>query len=373
MISAETTIFTVMSQLAQQYGAINLAQGFPDFDIAPELKEITARLAYDGQHQYQPMMGHPGLREKIAHLTLQNYARKVNPETEVLITAGATQGIYTTLQALVQPQEEVIILDPSYDCYPTPVLLRGAKPVRIALREDYTPDWAAIAAAITAKTRMIIINNPHNPSGRIWSVSDFESLEAILEQHPQMLILSDEVYEYVTFEQKHISVHQRPKLRERSVVISSFGKSLHITGWKIGYIIAPQELMQEIKKVHQFLVFSVNGLAQQAIDAYLAEDVTAQVGAFYQAKRDYFRNLLSGSGWDLLPCEGSYFQLASYARWSDLSETDFALNLVRTHRIAVIPVQPFRADKLDLKHIRFCFAKKEQTLEQAAEKLLKLF
>jgi len=372
MISAETTIFTVMSQLAQQYSAINLAQGFPDFDIDPKLKEITAKLAYEGQHQYQPMMGHLGLREKIAGLTQTNYHRTVHPNSEILITSGATQGIYTAIQALVQADDEVVILDPSYDCYVTPILLRNAHPIRIPLHDDYTPDWEAISMAITDKTRMIIINNPHNPSGRIWNDSDFEALESILENHPQILVLSDEVYEYVTFEQKHISVHQRSKLQERSIVVSSFGKSLHITGWKIGYLIAPESLMNQIKKVHQYLVFCVNGLAQQAIDAYLSEDVTAQVSAFYQTKRDYFRSLLSGSRFDLLPCEGSYFQLASYGHISDTNEIDFTLKLVQEHRIAVIPVRPFRQDERDQKHIRFCFAKKNETLEQAAEILHKL-
>lgn len=372
MISAETTIFTVMSQLAQQYGAINLAQGFPDFDIDPKLKEITAQLVYSGQHQYQPMMGHLGLREKIALLTQKNYLRKVDAYTEILITAGATQGIYTAIQALVQAGDEVIILDPSYDCYVMPILLRNALPIRIPLHDDYTPDWAAILMAISDKTRMIIINNPHNPSGRIWEKSDFETFETILEKYPHILVLSDEVYEYVTFEKKHISVHQRPKLLERSIVISSFGKSLHITGWKIGYLIAPESLMNQIKKVHQYLVFCVNGSAQQAIDVYLSEDVTAHVSSFYQTKRDYFGTLLSGSKFDLLPCEGSYFQLASYARMSDANEIDFTLKLVQEHGIAVIPVQPFRADDKDQKHIRFCFAKKNETLELAAEKLLKL-
>lgn len=372
MISAETTIFTVMSQLAQQYSAINLAQGFPDFDIDPKLKEITAQLVYSGQHQYQPMMGHLGLREKIAGLTQKNYRRTVNPNTEILITAGATQGIYTAVQALVQASDEVIILDPSYDCYVTPILLRNAHPIRIPLHDDYTPDWEAISMAITDKTRMIIINNPHNPSGRVWKKSDFETFEAILEKHPKILVLSDEVYEFMTFEQKHISVHQRPMLQERSVVVSSFGKSLHITGWKIGYLIAPEPLMNQIKKVHQYLVFCVNGLAQQAIDAYLSEDVTAHVSDFYQTKRDYFRSLLSGSRFDLLPCEGSYFQLASYGHISDANEIDFTLKLVQEYGIAVIPLRPFRADGKDQKHIRFCFAKKNETLELAAEKLLKI-
>ncbi|MBS1534535.1 MAG: aminotransferase class I/II-fold pyridoxal phosphate-dependent enzyme [Bacteroidetes bacterium] len=372
MISAETTIFTVMSQLAQQYSAINLAQGFPDFDIDPKLKEITAKLAYEGQHQYQPMMGHLGLREKISGLTQTNYHRTVNPNSEILITAGATQGIYTAIQALVSSGDEVIILDPSYDCYTTPIVLRGAKPVRIALNSEYLPDWMVISEAVSAKTRMIIINNPHNPSGRIWNISDFEALESILDKYPQILVLSDEVYEYVTFEQKHISVHQRSKLQEKSIVVSSFGKSLHITGWKIGYLIAPESLMNQIKKVHQYLVFCVNGLAQQAIDAYLSEDVTALVSAFYQTKRDYFRDLLLGSRFDLLPCEGSYFQLASYAHLSDANEIDFTLKLVQEYRIAVIPVCPFRQDEQDQKHIRFCFAKKNETLEQAAEILHKL-
>lgn len=364
-----TTIFTVMTQLANQYGAINLSQGFPNFPVDELLKDIVAKRAQEEIHQYLPMSGLASLLEKIAVLTLQSYGRNVAPTTEILITAGATQGIFTSIQALVHKGEEVIILDPSYDCYEAPILLCDAKPVRIALNDDYTPDWEAIGDAMNPNTRMIIINNPHNPSGKTWNESDFLTLEKLLDLHPEVILLSDEVYEYITFENAHISVHQRPKLQGRSISISSFGKSFHITGWKIGYAIAPERLMIEIKKVHQFLVFSVNSLAQYAINDYLDVVTVSELAGFYQQKRDFFRRLLEQTPLKLLACEGTYFQTASYASVSDLNDVAFTKRLVVDQGIAAIPLSVFRADKNDLKHIRFCFAKDLVTLESAGEKL----
>ena len=366
------SIFSVMTQLANQHQAINLAQGFPNFPIDPVLKNITSKWVHEEIHQYLPMAGYAPLLEKIAKLTEVSYDRKVNPATEILITAGATQGIFTAIQALVHQNEEVIILDPSYDCYETPILLCQAKPVRIAMQDDFTPNWEAIEKAMTDKTRMIITNNPHNPSGRIWTEFDFLQLEKILDLHPNVLVLSDEVYEYITFENQHISVHQRPKLVDKCITVSSFGKSFHITGWKIGYLIAAAWMMDEIKKVHQYLVFSVNSIAQYALCEYLDVVNIKALGNFYQQKRDLFRQLLQDSRFELLPCEGSYFQTVSYATISDENDIDFTKRLVQDFGVAAIPLSPFYKDQKDSKCIRFCFAKEDATLIEATKRIVSL-
>lgn len=358
--------------MANQYNAINLAQGFPNFPVDSLLKNITSKRIQEEIHQYLPMAGHPALLEKIATLTYDSYARKVNPTSEILITAGATQGIFTAIQALIQKEDEVIILDPSYDCYETPILLRYAKPIRIDLKADFTPDWETIGNAMNAKTRMIIINNPHNPSGRIWAEADFIQLEKLLELYPNVLVLSDEVYEYITYECHHISVNHRTKLREKSIIVSSFGKSFHITGWKIGYLVASASLMNEIKKVHQYLVFSVNSVAQYAICDYLDQVKINELNHFYQQKRDLFRELLQPSRFALLPCEGSYFQTVSYAEISKESDIEFTKRLVRDFGVAAIPLSPFYADQKDMKCIRFCFAKDDTTLIEATKRIITL-
>ena len=367
-----TSIFSIMTQLANQYNAINLAQGFPNFPVDNRLKELVSKWAKEEIHQYLPMAGFPPLLEKIARLTEGTYHRKINAEKEILITAGATEGIFATIQALVNKNEEVIILDPCYDCYDAPILLCNAKAIHIALQNDFTADWETIQNAVTSKTRMIIINNPHNPSGKIWTESDFIQLENIMDLHPNLIILSDEVYEYITFENKHISINHRPKLTERSVIVSSFGKSFHITGWKIGYLIASEQLTIEIKKVHQFLVFSVNSIAQYAINDYLDLVQVSELSRFYQQKRDFFRNLLATTKFELLPCEGTYFQLASYANISDKSDIEFTKRLVTNFGVATIPLSVFNANGKDQKCIRFCFAKDEDTLAKAVERLLKI-
>jgi len=366
------SIFSVMSKMANDYQAVNLSQGFPDFPVDPHLINIVSAIARENIHQYMPFSGYPPLLEKIAKLTLDSYNLTINPASEIVITAGATQAIFTAIQALVNPDDEVIVLDPSYDCYITPITLVNAKAVRIPLCNDFSPDWTAIAAAMNAKTKMLIINNPHNPSGRIWKESDFSTLEKLLDLFPEIIVLSDEVYEYICFEQAHISVNQRKKLRDRSIVVSSFGKSFHITGWKIGYMIAPENIMDELKKVHQYLVFSVNSIAQVAIDRYLDQMIIESLSPFYKKKRDYFRGLLSQSKLDLLPCEGTYFQLASYANLSDENDMDFTANLVKKNGVAAIPLSVFYDQQTDNKLIRFCFAKNEKTLEIAAERLLRL-
>lgn len=367
-----TSIFTTMSQMANEYGAINLSQGFPNFPVDERLKNLVSKWAKEEVHQYLPMAGFPPLLEKIAHLTQTSYGRKVNPSTEVLITAGATEGIFATIQALVNKEEEVIILDPSYDCYETPILLCNAIPRRIPLNDDFTPNWELIGSTMNANTRMIIINNPHNPTGRVWTENDFLQLEKLVDLYPNVIVLSDEVYEYITFENQHISVHHRKKLREKSVSISSFGKSFHITGWKIGYVIAPEHLMKEIKKVHQFLVFSVNSITQYAIYDYMDVVQVADLGCFYQSKRDFFTKLMAETPFELLPCEGSYFQIASYAGFSNEKDIDFTQRLVKEFGVAAIPLSPFYADGKQTQCIRFCFAKEEETLKKAVERLQKL-
>jgi methionine aminotransferase len=364
-----TSIFTVMSKMAAEYNAINLSQGFPNFPIDERLTAIVAKLAKENVHQYTPMSGYPPLLSKIATLVKNSYRRTIQPETELLVTAGATQAIFTTITALVKTNDEVIILDPSYDCYEAPVLLSQATPIRVALNDDYTPNWEIIGKACTAKTKMIIINNPHNPTGKILTESDFEALEMLLEKHPDIVLLSDEVYEYITFEEKHISAHTRDKLLNRCVMISSFGKSFHVTGWKIGYLIAPEYLMKEIKKVHQFLVFSVNSICQVAISEYLDIVSVSEIGKLYQEKRDYFRQLLKDSRFKLKPCEGTYFQVVSYAAISNENDIDFCKRLIIEHGVAAIPISTFYADGKDLKLIRFCFAKDNATLEEAAKRL----
>lgn len=367
--NSTTSIFTVMSKMAAEHNAINLSQGFPNFPVDEKLTEIVARLAHEDIHQYTPMAGYPPLLSKIATLVNDSYQRTVQTETEILVTTGATQGIFTTIQALVENNDEVIILDPSYDCYETPVLLCNAKPIRVALNDDYTPNWETIEAACTDKTKMIIINNPHNPTGKILTESDFEALEKLLKKFPKIILLSDEVYEYITFEHKHISVHTKPLLRNRAVVISSFGKTFHITGWKIGYVVAPEYLMKEIKKVHQFLVFSVNSLSQAAISEYLDIVSVDNIGNFFQQKRDYFRQLLAKSQFKLLPCEGTYFQVVSYETISNENDVDFCKRLITEYGVAAIPISNFYENGKDLHLIRFCFAKDNATLEEAAKRL----
>lgn len=364
-----TTIFSVMSKLANEHGAINLSQGFPNFPVDEQLTSILARIAKDNVHQYTPMAGLPSLLGKISASIEANYGRKNNPDVELLITAGATQAIFTTIQALVHPQEEVIILDPSYDCYEAPVILSGAIPVRIPLNDDFTPNWERVEAAMNQRTRLLIVNNPHNPSGRIFTENDFQQLCRLLEKFPNVVLLSDEVYEFITFEHAHISINSIAFLRERAVIVSSFGKTFHITGWKVGYVMAPEHLMIELKKVHQYLVFCVNSVAQAALNEYLdVVDVTA-LRPFYQQKRDAFQAMLRDSRFQLLPSEGSYFQVASYSAISIEKDVDFCRRLVLEHGVAAIPLSVFNADGRDQHLIRFCFAKDTQTLINAAEKL----
>ena len=367
-----TTIFTTMSKMAADYNAINLSQGFPNFPIDPILEEIVRSKTGENVHQYAPMSGLPNLLEKISEMIFNQYNRKIDPSSSLLVTAGATQAIFTTIQALVHKNEEVIILDPSYDCYESPVILAGATPIRIPLNKDFLPDWDKIRSSVSDKTRLIITNNPHNPSGTVWKKKDILELEKLVLDFPNLVVLSDEVYEFISFESKHISANTSEILRDRSVIVSSFGKTFHITGWKIGYVVAPEFLMKEIKKVHQFLVFCVNSLAQASLAEYMNHVDVSTLGRFYQEKRDAFREQLKNSRFELLPCEGTYFQLGSYVNVSDESDVYFAKRLVIEHGVATIPLSVFNVNGDDRKILRFCFAKDDKTIQQATEKLCKI-
>ena len=367
-----TTIFTVMSKLAAEHNAINLSQGFPDFPIDEQLKQFLSDISFSDEHQYRPMPGSPTLLNAITNQINSQYGRSILPDRELLVTAGATQGIFTAIMALVNAGDEVIILDPSYDCYNPAVRLAGGVPVHVDMTDDLMPDWQRISDSISDKTRLIITNNPHNPSGRVWGEKDMKELERIMMENPQLLMLSDEVYEYITFEQKHLSVNQRSSIRDRAIVVSSFGKTYHITGWKIGYLVAPENLMSEIKKVHQFNVFSVNSTGQEALAKYVPVSAPAELGSMYKAKRNLFTSLLKESNFKLLPSQGTYFQVADYSNISDENDIDFCKYLTEKVGVAAIPISVFNASGKDNKLIRFCFAKQEATLIEAAKKLCKI-
>jgi methionine aminotransferase len=360
-----------MSALANECHAINLSQGFPNFPVDQRLISLVQENALGNVHQYAPMAGLLELREQIVQKIKIHYQRELDARN-ILITAGATQAIFATIQALVHPGEEVIILDPSYDCYESPVILSGAQPIRIPLSDDFLPDWDHIRSKVNDKSKLIITNNPHNPSGRVWVENDFVELQRLLNDFPNLWVLSDEVYEFISFEKKHISAHQIEGLKDRSIVVSSFGKTFHITGWKIGYLTAPDIVMAEIQKVHQFMVFSVNSPAQSALASYLPETDLHQLGIFYQEKRDYFRGHLTTSRFKLLPSDGSYFQVASFDNISDESDVEFCKRITKEFGVASIPLSVFNADLADRKLIRFCFAKDEETLSLAGQRLCKI-
>lgn len=369
-----TTIFTVMSALAQEHGAVNLSQGFPDFDAPAELLALLDQHARGGHNQYAPMAGVPVLREAIAAKVQSLYGLAYSPDTEVTVTAGATQAIYTAVTAMVRPGDEVIVFEPVYDSYGPAVELNGGKVVyaRLSL-PDYRPDWAQVRALITPRTRMIILNTPHNPTGTVWTADDMAQLEALVKE-TDIVLLSDEVYEHMVFDQaRHESVMRYPALAERSFVVSSFGKTYHITGWKVAYCLAPKELMAEFRKVHQFLVFTVHAPSQYALAEFMQKPGWyEQLKALYQGKRDIFRQALSSSRFELLPCQGTYFQCVKYSAISDEGDRAFVERLTREHGVAAIPVSAFYKDGDDFGVIRFCFAKSATTLQQALERLIKL-
>lgn len=367
-----TTIFTVMSSLAAQHGAINLSQGFPDFDPPRRLLDRVNHHMAAGRNQYAPMAGVAPLRAAIAAKVAALYGAHYDVEQEITITAGATQAIFTAISACVRPGDEVIVFAPVYDSYAPAIELNGGKVVHAVLgATNYLPDWEAVRALVSARTRMIIINTPHNPSGAVWGATDLAALNDLV-RDTDILIVSDEVYEHMVFSGvRHESVARYPELRERAFVISSFGKTYHVTGWKVAYCLAPQRLTAEFRKVHQFIVFAVNHPMQLAIADFMAGDpdfATALAG-FYEAKRDFFRQQLAGSRFELLPCSGTYFQLARYAAISNDADTVFVQHLTRQHGVAAIPVSVFNPDGRDHKVIRFCFAKSEETLAAAGERL----
>jgi methionine aminotransferase len=367
-----TTIFTVMSKMAAEHNAINLSQGFPNFPVAESLKAEYKKVIDNNYHQYMPMPGFPKLLMEVAQKVQLHYNRTIDIEREVIISAGATQAIFTGIQAVVNKGEEVIVLDPSYDCYAPSVELAGGVPIHVNLKPDFSVDWNKVEDVISKNTKLLIINNPHNPGGTVFSMDDIEALEQIMDRHPHLYLLSDEVYEFIHFEQPHISVHTREKLINRSLIVSSFGKTFHVTGWKIGYLVAPEPLMKEIKKIHQYVVFCVNSTAQAALANYLPKASLEDLGPFYMEKRDFFRKLMKNSRFELLDCQGSYFQVAKYNEISDLSDVDFSIELTQKHGVAVIPISGFNKDKHDDKLIRFCFAKDEETILKATEKLCKI-
>jgi methionine aminotransferase len=364
-----TTIFTVMSGLAKEHNAINLSQGFPDFGCSPKLLEFAQKNLMAGFNQYAPMTGAQPLRETISELLQNCYQATYHPETEITITAGATQGIYTSIAAFINKGDEVIVFEPAYDCYIPAIEVHGGvvKPIGLEY-PNFTINWTTVKNTITDKTRMIIINSPHNPSGTTLLESDLLELQKLI-AGTNIILISDEVYEHMVFDGKpHQSVARFKTLAAQSIIVSSFGKTIHATGWKIGYVAAPKELMIEFRKVHQFLVFCVNHPFQLALAQYLKDESTYKgLHQFYQSKRDYFRNLISTSRFEIEPCTGTYFQLLNYKNITDEKDTDFAIRLTKEKGLASIPLSVFYSNQQQQHLLRFCFAKKEETLEKAAE------
>ncbi len=368
-----TTIFTEMSQLAAEQQAVNLGQGFPDFACDPKLIELVDEAMRAGHNQYPFMTGVPALRAAIAAKIAALYGRSYDANTEITVTSGASQAIQTAILCSVHPGDEVIVIEPAYDCYAPAIALSGGVVVPVAMKigaEGYSVPWDEVAGAVTPRTRMIVVNSPHNPTGSILRAADLSALAAIVEGS-DILILSDEVYEHMVFDgQQHESVSRHPVLAERAFVISSFGKTYHVTGWKVGYVAAPASMMVEFRKVHQYNVFTVNTPMQHGIAAYMA-DQAPYLGLpdFYQKKRDLFRAGLAGSRFELLPADGTYFQCVRYGAISDLPEAEFAKWLTREAKVAAIPVSAFYSKPTESGVVRFCFAKKDETLQKALETL----
>jgi len=372
--SVGTTIFTVMSRLAAECGAINLSQGFPDFSASPELFDRVSHHMRAGANQYAPMAGVPSLREAIVHRSGTLYGTRYDAEDEVTVTAGGTQAIFTAVTALVRPGDEVVVVEPVYDSYVPAIELAGGRAVRASLSPPgYRPDWARIGALLSPRTRMILVNSPHNPTGSIFTAGDLDALAALV-RGTGIVVLSDEVYEHIVFDgARHESVSRHPELAARSFVVGSFGKTFHVTGWKVGWALAPRELMAEFRKVHQFVVFTVNTPVQLALADYMADPGRwLELPAFYQRKRDLFRAGLAGTRLEPLPCSGTFFQLASYARVSDEPDRVLAERLTREIGVASIPVSAFHGDGRQDRVLRFCFAKSDETLSRACERLAKV-
>jgi methionine aminotransferase len=369
--STGISIFAVMSRLAEEHGAINLSQGFPDFDCAPELVETVARYMREGHNQYAPMPGVPALREALSRKIELLYGRRYDPATDITVTSGATEGIYCTLTALVKPGDEVILFQPAYDSYAPAIQLSGGIPRFVTLRRpDYRVDWDEVRQVVSPRTRVIMVNAPHNPTGTVLDRDDLRELGRVLEG-TDAVVVSDEVYEHIVFDgSQHESIARYPDVAGRAVVISSFGKTYHTTGWKVGYCAAPAPLSAEIQRVHQFVTFAVNGAIQRAYADFVVRDPAATgLASFYQAKRDRFRRLLGDTRFRPLPCRGTYFQMVDYSGISSERDSDFALRLIREHGVAAIPVSPFLSNAEPGSVLRFCFAKRDETLERAGERL----
>jgi methionine aminotransferase len=371
-----TTVFTLMSNLANEHGAVNLGQGFPDFGCDPRLLGLVDDAMRAGLNQYPPMTGVPALRELIAAKIQALYGRAYDAATEITITAGATQALTTAILCAVHPGDEVIIVEPAYDSYLPAVQLAGGVPVTVSMQlgeDGYSMPWDAIAAAVTPRTRMIVINSPHNPTGAILRRSDLDILAGIVDG-TDILILSDEVYEHMVYDgAQHESVCRDPRLAERAFVVSSFGKTYHVTGWKVGYVVAPASLMAEFRKVHQYNVFTVNTPMQHGLAGYMADPRPyLDLSAFYQRKRDLFREGLARTRFTLLPADGTYFQCVRYEGISDVSESEFAQWLTREIKVAAIPVSAFYSRGKEAGIVRFCFAKQDETLALALERLARV-
>jgi len=369
-----TTIFTVMGNLSREHNAINLSQGFPDFNSDSKLSELVAKAMKDGYNQYAPMLGVSSLREAIANKFQSLYNSFYDPNGEIVVTAGATQAIFTAISAFINPDDEVILFKPAYDCYEPAVEVHGGKVVPIQLQHpSYSVDWIEVEEKITSKTKMIVINTPQNPCGTTFSKEDMLALERVT-SGTDIIILSDEVYEHLIFDdQEHQSVCRFPELKKRSFITASFGKTFHTTGWKVGYCCGPKDLMNEFIKVHQFNVFSVNHPVQIALAEYLSDENNYnQLSSFFQKKRDTFLDTISESRFSFVPSKATYFQLLDYSAISDENDIDFAKRLTKEFKISSIPLSVFNENQLDFKALRFCFAKKYETLMQAADILNKI-
>jgi methionine aminotransferase len=364
-----TTIFTVMSELARQEGALNLSQGFPDFDGPPALLERVAHHLGNGQNQYAPMMGVPALREAIAGKVGSLYGADLDPDSEITVTSGATEALFCAIAAVVNPGDEVIVFDPAYDSYEPVVRLQGGITRHVPLHPPgYRIDWNQVADLVGARTRLIITNTPHNPTGTVWDADDIRSLTAIVRDRP-IFLLADEVYEHIIFDgRRHESLTRYPELFERSFVVSSFGKTYHTTGWKIGYCCAPTPLTEEFRRIHQYVTFTSNTPVQLGLADFLADhpEHHLDLGGFYQEKRDLFCRLLEGSKFGVTPSAGTYFQLIDYSEWSNEPDTELAVRLTREAKLASIPVSPFYEADPGHRVLRFCFCKDDETLKQAA-------
>ena len=369
--NAGTTIFTVMSSLAAEYGAINLGQGFPDFPMNEALTDLVNKAMKDGFNQYAHMNGYLPLREALAQKVSALYDNAINPDTEITVTPGGTYALYTAFSAILHPGDEVIVFEPAYDCYIPQIELNGGKAVTIPLTfPHYNIDWSTVRRKITSKTKAIVINSPHNPSGAVLRKNDMEALTALV-SGTGIFIISDEVYEHLIFDGlEHQSILKYPALMDRAFVCFSFGKVYHCTGWKLGYCIAPERLMKEFRKIHQFNAFTSDTPKQVALSAFLTiEENYKGLGSFLQKKRDYFQELMKSTRFTPLVSHGSYFQSYSYEKISDEPEKDFAIKLTKENRVTAIPVSAFYKNEINHQVLRFCFAKKEETLQAAVERL----